>query len=79
MAAPRPVAQFQNNFTEMFLLCLFTKFLKWFHSAEKVAARAKNRKKIKQHLSQLPNFQNNFTEMFLLRSFTKIGKMRPLQ
>ena len=28
MTSPRPVARFQTNFTEMFLLCLFIKIAK---------------------------------------------------
>ena len=48
---PRLMAQFQNYFTKMFLLCTFIpKLLKWFRSAEQKAARAKNRKTFKHHL-----------------------------
>ena len=31
---PKPLVQFQNNFTQMFPWCPFTKMLKWFRFAE---------------------------------------------
>ena len=44
---PRPMARFQNNFTEMFLSCRFTKIAKMVLLRKNtMAARAKNRKTI---------------------------------
>ena len=34
-------SRFQNNFTDMFLLCLFTKLLKWFYRAEETCHQSK--------------------------------------
>ena len=42
----RPMVQFYNNFREKFLLCPYTKMLKWCLLAEQMATRAENKKNL---------------------------------